>query len=69
METTREQIYAYFGPLLLEALTDIILKEINLLRQKAGLDSRTKQQLIDALKEEKDILLPYPGSDEEQHGG
>ena len=57
--TIRDRVYEHFGPILIEALCDIIMDEINILRERAGLAPRTKQQLIDALKAKHDELSPY----------
>ena len=57
--STREKVYRHFGPVLIEALCDIIMDEINILREFAGLAPHTKQQLIDVLKAKHDELSPY----------
>jgi hypothetical protein len=49
-----------FGPKLVEALVYIIMDEFNILRNIHGLPDRTKQQLVDALKNELDSLPDYP---------
>jgi len=51
-----EVFYQKFGPLLLEAAVDLILDEINLLRTKAGLSEKTKQQMVDTLSNKIDSL-------------
>ena len=59
MNTTRDKLYQHFGPILIEALADILLKEINILREELNLQPRTKQQLINALKAKNDTLPLY----------
>lgn len=48
-----------FGPILLEALALVVLDEINILRQQLGLQTRTKQQLIDQISNHISTLPPY----------
>jgi len=55
----REDFYKKFGPLLLEAVVDLILDEVNLLRTKAGLSERTKQQMVDGLIDKWNSLPFY----------
>jgi hypothetical protein len=57
--TTRDAVYSLFGPMLLEALTDVIMDEINILREAAGLQPRTKQQLLEKLKTKNDEAIKY----------
>lgn len=65
MSTTRDKLYQHFGPILIEALAEILIEEINILREKLNLQPRTKQQLINALKAKNDILPPYDWMKEE----
>jgi hypothetical protein len=57
--TTRDQLYQAFGPKLIEVIVDIVMDEINILRSKANLAPRTKQQLVDALKTRLDDTTDY----------
>lgn len=57
--TTRDELYRAFGPKLIEALADLVLDEINILRTQAELAERTKQQLGDALKAKLDATADY----------
>jgi hypothetical protein len=57
--TTRDEIYRRFGPMLLEAIVDILMDEINILRDSAGLSPRTKQQLVNALENKYKTLNKY----------
>lgn len=59
MNTTRDKLYQHFGPMLIEALADIMLDEINILRSGTSLQPRTKQQLINTLKSKHDTLKEY----------
>ena len=43
---TREDLYAQFGPLLIEAIVLIIKDEINILRVEVGLPERTNKQIL-----------------------
>ena len=56
---TRDVIYRHFGPMLLEAVVDIIMDEINILRAEAGLNARNKSQLINALENKLTGLSKY----------
>lgn len=42
----RDEVYQKFGPLLIEALFDKMLEEINELRTNAGLPERPKDQFL-----------------------
>jgi len=46
---TRSELYSAFGPKLVDALAQVILSEINILRAEAGLAERTSSQLVDAI--------------------
>lgn len=52
MSITRNELYVRFGPQLLEALTNLMFGEINILRKQLNLPLRTKQQLINTLSRE-----------------
>jgi hypothetical protein len=63
--TDRNTLFRKFGPVLLEAVIELVMDEINILRSDIGLGSRTKQQLIDALKTKHDTLPLYDWMQEE----
>lgn len=56
---TRDETMQQFGPILLEALALLLLDEINILRNAAGLPPRTKQQALDAINNHVQSLPPY----------
>ena len=58
--TTREELYRKFGPILIDAIVQIIKDEINILRVKAGLSERTNQQLITAIDNKLKTIPLYP---------
>ena len=57
---TREELYQQWGPMLLEAITEVIKDEINILRTEAGLSKRTDTQLKTAIQSKLDGLTIYP---------
>ena len=57
--TKRDKYYGKFGPKAIEAIVNVILKEINRLRVEAGLEERTKEQMLNALEIEYSSLLDY----------
>lgn len=63
--TTRNELYRAFGPKLIEAFADLVLDEINALRNIAGLNERTKQQMADALKSKLDLTEDYTWMNEQ----
>jgi len=56
---TREELYHKFGPLLLDAVTQIIKDEMNLLRSEVGLPPRTNTQLINAISDKLESMPLY----------
>ncbi len=56
---TREELYKKFGPLLFEAITRVILDEINLLRNQAGLPERDLVQVSSAVETKLNQLDKY----------
>lgn len=60
---TRDEIYQHFGPMLVEALCDIIMDELNAVRAEHGLPPRTKQQLMNALEIKLGALEKYDWMD------
>ena len=65
---TREKLYRYFGPKLIEAVVLIIKDEINILRTKAELPERTNKQIITAISNKLDSLSDYNWMDEQIPG-
>lgn len=55
----RDNVYEKFGPLLMEALFDTMLDEINELRTRAGLPIRPKEQFLGSAHNNMDHLEPY----------
>lgn len=56
---TRHLLFKRFGPQLIEAIVTLLFREINLLRQQAGLQQRTVQQALDALESEMNNTSKY----------
>lgn len=56
---TREQLYHRFGPKLIDALTQVVLDEINLLRAEVGLPERTGQQVINVIANKLENIPDY----------
>lgn len=61
----RDVTYHKFGPLLMEALFDTMLEEVNELRVKAGLQPRTKAYFLGKSNNIQSHLQPYDWMDEE----
>ena len=57
--STRDELYRSFGPVFVEAIVRIIFSEINILRNRAGLEPRTVQQGIDAIENQLRQLSKY----------
>ncbi len=55
----RDVTYQKFGPLLIEALVDSLLEEINELRTKVGKPPRTKTDFLDKINNNQNHLAPY----------
>lgn len=55
----RDDTYAKFGPMLLEAMLLVILEHINVLRNEQGMPEITEQDLIDSLNNHLSELTPY----------
>ena len=45
----RHDVYKQFGPLLVEAVADLLLGEINVLRAKLGLPEHSKKKMLKAI--------------------
>ena len=61
--STRDELYRSFGPVFVEAIVRIIFSEINILRNRAGLEPRTLQQGIDAIENQLGQLSKYQWMD------
>jgi len=59
----RDRLFIHFGPLFLEALMNLLLTEINILRQKEGLPQYTPGQVMTALENQLSNLQTYPWMD------
>lgn len=55
----RDVTYQKFGPLLMEALFDTMLEEVNDLRVNAGLQPRTKSYFLGKANNNQNHLDPY----------
>ncbi len=55
----RDSIYEQFGPLILEALVDNLLEEINELRTALGKPPRTKEGFLGSTNNHLDHLPEY----------
>lgn len=55
----RDKYYGKFGPRMIEATINTILKEINRLRVEVGLTERTKAEMLNALETEYKSLPDY----------
>lgn len=56
---TREKLYQCFGPKLIDAITQVTLDEINILRDAVGLTPRTGQQVVDAIANKLENIPDY----------
>lgn len=63
--STRHDLYHHFGPHVIEAIVLVLFKEINKLRENAGLPTYTVQQMIDAVKSEYDAIPPCDWEDQQ----
>lgn len=55
----RDELYEKFGPLLLEALIDTMLEEVNFLRTAAGFPVRTKEYFLGRSNNNQNHLESY----------
>lgn len=60
----RDNTYAKFGPLLIEALFDTMLEEINFLRTELSLPVITKEHFLGRSNNNQAHLEPYDWMDE-----
>lgn len=59
---TREELYRRFSPNLIEALSRVLLREINIVRENPTtvLAPRTDQNMVDAISTELDAQPNFP---------
>lgn len=55
----RDELFARFGPLLIEAIADFLLDNINALRQEQGMPEITKDDFCEQLLNHLSELPPY----------
>lgn len=55
----RDELFRQFGPLLLEAITDFMLDNVNALRQEQGMPEITKDEYLEQLSNHLSELEPY----------
>ena len=60
---TKEQLYHRFGPKLIDALTQVMLDEINRLRKEVGLSPRTGTQVVNAIGNKLENIPDYDWMD------
>jgi hypothetical protein len=56
---TREELYRKFGPILVDAVTQVLKDEINILREAVGLPKRTNAQVVDAIAAKLETIPMY----------
>lgn len=61
----RDNVYQQFGPLILEALIDNLLEQINILRFHAGLPEMPKEAFLGSAHNHLNHLDPYEWMPEE----
>lgn len=61
----RDNVYEKFGPLIIEALFDEVLQELNELRTRAGLPERPKAEFLGSAHNHLAHLLDYEWMSEE----
>ena len=57
---TAAELYEAFGPKLIDALARVVKDEINVLRDKHGLDDRTNEQVVNAIAAKLAAIPDYP---------
>jgi hypothetical protein len=55
----RDDLYRRFGPKLIDALAQVLLDEVNLLRENAGLPPRSGSQVVDAITNKLEGIPDY----------
>jgi len=66
---TREELYKRFGPQLVDAVVQVTLDEINIIRSELGLPLRTGDQVINAISNKLDGIPIYDWQQEHLSGG
>lgn len=59
----RDELFQLFGPLLLEAITDFLLDNVNTLRKEQGMPEITKDDYLTQLLNHVTKLEPYSWMD------
>lgn len=62
---TRDEVFEQFGPILLEAITDFLLDNVNALRQEQGMPEITKDEYLAQLNSHLSTLEPYDWMEKE----
>ncbi|MBA7611856.1 hypothetical protein ES703_19087 [subsurface metagenome] len=55
----RDELFRQFGPILLEAIVDFLLDNVNTLRQNQGMTPITKDEYLDQLLNHITEIPPY----------
>lgn len=55
----RDELFRRFGPLLIEAITDFLLDNVNTLRKEQGMKEITKDEYLEQLSNHVTDLPPY----------
>jgi len=55
----RDELFQQFGPLLIEAITDFLLDNVNTLRKEQGMKKITKDEYLTLLSNHVTELEPY----------
>jgi len=64
----RSEVFALFGPKLLEGFLELIFTENNLLRTHLGMPPRTKDQVYDQITNHTTSLPDYAWMEDDPHG-
>lgn len=61
----RDELFRQFGPLLIEAIVDFMLDNVNALRKEQGMPEISKDEYLDQLSNHLSELEPYDWMREE----
>lgn len=64
---TRDELFARFGPLLLEAVVVDLFENIRTLRHATGQPERTLEDFLTEIADRLDALEPYPWMQEQEN--
>lgn len=56
---TKEELYRRDGPILTNAIVNVMVREINIVREELGLPKRTGPQILNSLSTELDSIPLY----------